>query len=208
MDPLAEAHPRAHRPPALRTASTTIVTTRCAASASCSATLVARYYESQQFQPQWRDPARLDLLLDSHRRPAQRRPRSRTTTTSRRCSRTAPSCGRAKALPADEQADLELLATDAMMLGLYHLYLGKVDPEKLSSQWNFSSRPDRRSSAASRRSRSALDVGRDPRDLRARAAAARLVPARPRAPEGVPRASRRRAAGRAIPDGPTHQARA
>jgi murein L,D-transpeptidase YcbB/YkuD len=28
-----------------------------------------------------------------------------------------------------------------MMLGLYHLYLGKVDPEKLSSQWNFSSKP-------------------------------------------------------------------
>ena len=28
-----------------------------------------------------------------------------------------------------------------MMLGLYHLYLGKVDPEKLSSQWNFASRP-------------------------------------------------------------------
>jgi murein L,D-transpeptidase YcbB/YkuD len=28
-----------------------------------------------------------------------------------------------------------------MMLGLYHLYLGKVDPEKLSSQWNFASKP-------------------------------------------------------------------
>jgi murein L,D-transpeptidase YcbB/YkuD len=27
--------------------------------------IVARYYESQQFQPQWRDPARLDLLLAS-----------------------------------------------------------------------------------------------------------------------------------------------
>jgi murein L,D-transpeptidase YcbB/YkuD len=28
-----------------------------------------------------------------------------------------------------------------MMLALYHLYVGKVDPEKLSSQWNFSARP-------------------------------------------------------------------
>jgi murein L,D-transpeptidase YcbB/YkuD len=27
------------------------------------------------------------------------------------------------------------------MLGLYHLSLGKVDPEKLSSQWNFASKP-------------------------------------------------------------------
>ena len=43
-------------------------------------------------------------------------------------------------MPAD-QADLELVATDAMMLALYHLYVGKVDPEKLSSQWNFSARP-------------------------------------------------------------------
>ena len=48
---------------------------------------------------------------------------------------------RATSLPAAEQADLELLATDGMMLALYHLYLGKVDPVQLSSQWNFSSRP-------------------------------------------------------------------
>ena len=48
---------------------------------------------------------------------------------------------RAKSLPPAEQAGLEMLATDAMMLALYHLYLGKVDPVKLSSQWNFSARP-------------------------------------------------------------------
>ena len=46
-----------------------------------------------------------------------------------------------KSLVPAGQADLELVATDAMMLSLYHLYLGKVDPEKLSSQWNFSSKP-------------------------------------------------------------------
>jgi hypothetical protein len=44
-------------------------------------------------------------------------------------------------LPVAEQAGLELVATDALLLGLSHLYLGKVDPEKLSSQWNFASRP-------------------------------------------------------------------
>jgi len=101
---------------------------------------VARYYESQQFRPQWRDPARLSQLvdailelvndgldpgdyhfegLDAYR--AELRA--------------------AKRLPDGEQAALEILATDAMMLGLYHLYLGKVDPEKLSSQWNFASKP-------------------------------------------------------------------
>jgi murein L,D-transpeptidase YcbB/YkuD len=101
---------------------------------------VARYYESQRFKAQWRDPARLDLLLASlfellndglepndYHVEALQSYRSQLR--------------RAKVLPVDEQASLELLATDAMMLGLYHLYLGKVDPEKLSSQWNFASRP-------------------------------------------------------------------
>jgi murein L,D-transpeptidase YcbB/YkuD len=101
---------------------------------------VARYYESQQFQPKWRDPARLDLLIaslfdllndgleptDYHVEALQ----SYRTELRRR-----------KTLPVEEQVALELLATDAMMLGLYHLYLGKVDPEQLSSQWNFSTRP-------------------------------------------------------------------
>jgi murein L,D-transpeptidase YcbB/YkuD len=101
---------------------------------------VARYYESQQFQPQWRDPARLGQLIDSilelandgldpadYHFDALDRYRAELRT--------------AKRLPEGEQAALEVLATDAMMLGLYHLYLGKVDPEKLSSQWNFASRP-------------------------------------------------------------------
>jgi len=102
--------------------------------------MVARYYESQQFQAQWRDPARLDLLLASlfellydglepndYHVEALQSYRSQLR--------------RAQVLPVDEQAGLEVLATDAMMLGLYHLYLGKVDPEKLSSQWNFASKP-------------------------------------------------------------------
>jgi len=102
--------------------------------------IVARYYESQQFQPKWQDPARLDLLMaaladlvddgldptDYHIEALQSfRTDLRTET----------------ALQPSEQADLELLATDAMMLSLYHLYLGKVDPVQLSSQWNFSTRP-------------------------------------------------------------------
>jgi murein L,D-transpeptidase YcbB/YkuD len=102
--------------------------------------LVARYYESQQFRPQWRDAARLDQLhgallglrddgldpSDYHLAALDAfRTRLRQTT----------------ALPPGEQAALEMLATDATMLGLYHLYLGKVDPVRLSSQWNFASRP-------------------------------------------------------------------
>ena len=101
---------------------------------------VARYYESQQFRAQWRDPARVSQLVDAlldlvndGLEPADYHLEA--------LDRYRAELRRAKALPADEQAGLEVLATDAMMLGLYHLYLGKVSPEKLSSQWNFSSRP-------------------------------------------------------------------
>jgi murein L,D-transpeptidase YcbB/YkuD len=101
---------------------------------------VARYYESQQFQAKWRDPARVDLLLaslfdllDDGLEPNDYHVEALQSYRSQ--------LRRAKTLPPDEQAALEVLATDAMMLGLYHLYLGKVDPEKLSSQWNFSSKP-------------------------------------------------------------------
>ena len=102
--------------------------------------IVARYYESQQFQPKWRDPARLDLLVaaladleDDGLEPADYH--IEALQSFRTDLRTAT------ALQPAEQADLEFLATDAMMLSLYHLYLGKVDPVQLSSQWNFATRP-------------------------------------------------------------------
>jgi murein L,D-transpeptidase YcbB/YkuD len=101
---------------------------------------VARYYESQQFRPQWRDPARLDLLIaslfdlqddgldpDDYHVAALQAVRTQLR--------------RVKTLPPAEQAGLDVLATDALILGLSHLYLGKVNPEQLSSQWNFDSRP-------------------------------------------------------------------
>ena len=102
--------------------------------------IVARYYESQQFQPKWRDPARLDLLVaaladleDDGLDPADYHIEAlQSFRTDLRA---------ATVLQPAEQADLEFLATDAMMLSLYHLYLGKVDPVQLSSQWNFSTRP-------------------------------------------------------------------
>ncbi len=102
--------------------------------------IVARYYESQQFQARWRDPARLDLLIaaladlrDDGLDPADYHV---VALQSFRTDLRA-----ATPLATTEQADLDLLATDSMMLALYHLYLGKVDPVKLSAQWNFSTRP-------------------------------------------------------------------
>jgi L,D-transpeptidase YcbB len=39
------------------------------------------------------------------------------------------------------RANVDLLATDAFYLLLYHLYLGKVDPKSLDANWNFEPRP-------------------------------------------------------------------
>ncbi|MBK7901966.1 MAG: L,D-transpeptidase family protein [Proteobacteria bacterium] len=102
--------------------------------------LVAKYYEAQQFQPAWQDSAILDELVASIE--------------DLRNDGLDPNDYHLEALKSyrldvrmqspltlQDRADLELLATDAFMLGLYHVYLGKVDPVKLSSQWNFSQRP-------------------------------------------------------------------
>jgi murein L,D-transpeptidase YcbB/YkuD len=101
---------------------------------------VARYYESQQFRPQWRDPARLDKLiaslfglLDDGLDPGDYHVEALQAYRTK--------FRRTPVLPPTEQAGLEVLATDALILGLSHLYLGKVNPEKLSSQWNFDTRP-------------------------------------------------------------------
>ena len=102
--------------------------------------LVAKYYDAQQFQPAWQDAAKLDELVASIE--------------DLRNDGLDPNDYHVEALRSyrldvrmqspltlQDRADLELLATDAFMLGLYHVYLGKVDPVKLSSQWNFSQRP-------------------------------------------------------------------
>jgi murein L,D-transpeptidase YcbB/YkuD len=102
--------------------------------------LVAKYYESQQFQPAWQDSAKLDELV--------------TSIEDLRNDGLDPRDYHLEALQSyrldvrmktpltlQDRANLELLATDAFMLGLYHVYVGKVDPVKLSSQWNFSQRP-------------------------------------------------------------------
>ncbi len=102
--------------------------------------IVSMYYESQQFQPAWQDVAKLDELVaaiddlrndglnpdDYHLAALQSYRLDVRMGTS---------------LTDQDRADLELLATDAFMLGLYHVFVGKVDPVKLSTQWNFAPRP-------------------------------------------------------------------
>jgi murein L,D-transpeptidase YcbB/YkuD len=101
--------------------------------------LVAKFYESRQFQPAWQERARLDALVgaidelvNDGLAPADYH------VDALRSYRLDARIG--TLTPAD-LANLELVATDAFMLAAWHLYLGKVDPHELSSQWNFPERP-------------------------------------------------------------------
>jgi murein L,D-transpeptidase YcbB/YkuD len=102
--------------------------------------LVARFYETRQFRPAWQEPGRLDVLVtalddvvNDGLDPADYHVETL------RSYRLDVRMG--TPLTLAERADLDLVATDAFMLAAYHLYLGKVDPHRLSAQWNFSERP-------------------------------------------------------------------
>jgi murein L,D-transpeptidase YcbB/YkuD len=102
--------------------------------------LVPRFYEAREFQPVWQEPARLDALVGAIAElvndgldPADYH------LDSLQSYRLDVRMG--TPLTPVERTDLEFVATDAFMLAAHHLYLGKVDPRKLSSQWNFVERP-------------------------------------------------------------------
>ena len=119
---------------------------------------VAEIFEERQFASAWANGTRLDHLIAALRdmeldglNPADYHYATLQALRSELRSATG--------LEATEQADLELLATDAMALALFHLHGGKVDPVKLSTQWNYPSRPPRASDARELLIR-ALDTGR------------------------------------------------
>jgi murein L,D-transpeptidase YcbB/YkuD len=101
---------------------------------------VARLYEKRQFRSAWSDPVRLDQLVaalaDLESDGLDPRDYHYQALVAIRDGLRA-----AKALAPGEQADLDLLATDALALAMYHLYAGKVDAVKISAQWNFDERP-------------------------------------------------------------------
>jgi len=94
-------------------------------------------YGARGFQPLWRDPGKVRELLalveesyedgllpvDYH-----------LTALARLWPAVRPDAS------PDEIADLDILATDAYMLLLYHLYFGKVDPRSVEATWNYSTR--------------------------------------------------------------------
>src|SRR5262245_36998474 len=104
-----------------------------------AAPVLPELYERRGHRAAWTAPGRLDVLLqaiegaaldgldpaDYHRDELTRR-------------RTAPGDR-----DVGETADLDLIATDALIRLAYHLYFGKVDPTRLDSHWNFTRTLDR-----------------------------------------------------------------
>jgi murein L,D-transpeptidase YcbB/YkuD len=107
---------------------------------------VAHLYEERQFRSSWSDPIRLNQLVvalaDLESDGLDPRDYHLDALTAIRDELRG-----AKTLSAAEQGDLDLIATDALALALYHLYAGKVDPIKISAQWNFDMRPLRNEDA-------------------------------------------------------------
>lgn len=94
-------------------------------------------YSGLGFQPLWREPGRVDDLLalvrestDDGLNPADYHLEALESLWREVRIRPTP----------ENLADLDVLATDAYMLLLYHLYFGKVDPVSLEPTWNFSAR--------------------------------------------------------------------
>ena len=101
---------------------------------------ISRYYQSEQYQPRWQDATRLETLVSSledlHGDGLNLADYHIDALKS-----FVTELKRTRALPIGTAAELELLASDALLLGLSHLYLGKADPARLSQQWNYPTRP-------------------------------------------------------------------
>ena len=95
-------------------------------------------YQQNGYKPFW-TPDRLDVLLELVRKSDEDglRPEDYHEAA---LAKLAPAL-KAAGVDAATRAQGDLLATDAFVLLLYHLYLGKVDPKGLDPQWNFQLRP-------------------------------------------------------------------
>jgi murein L,D-transpeptidase YcbB/YkuD len=95
--------------------------------------LLPRIYENRDFRPAWSDPKRAADLLAAIRAmdldglvPADYHLAELEKLQARLARRA----------DVETAAEFDILATDAFILMLYHLYLGKVDPVTLFPQWN------------------------------------------------------------------------
>jgi murein L,D-transpeptidase YcbB/YkuD len=98
----------------------------------------AKFYAQAQFAPAWTRPADVDQLLAALRDLTADGldPEDYALTELLRL-RTVPGDPRTTPL---QRAQFDLLATDACLGALTHLYRGKVDPASLDTHWNFDPR--------------------------------------------------------------------
>ncbi|TAL74475.1 MAG: murein L,D-transpeptidase [Rhodanobacter sp.] len=109
-----------------------------AAAAQAPGNAVAAFYEQNRFAPAWTQAGNLDQLLAALRDMAgdglDPEDYALTELQRRRGVLTDP-----QATP-QQRAQFDLLATDACLAALLHLYRGKVDPATLDPHWNFDPR--------------------------------------------------------------------
>jgi len=102
-----------------------------------STTSLPQIYGEVGYQPLWRDPARVRELISL----VQESYDDGLSPVDYHLTPLARLWPTVQAHPTIENlADLDILATDAYALLLYHLYFGKVDPQSLEPTWNFSTR--------------------------------------------------------------------
>ena len=101
------------------------------AASLASTVVLPDFYEHREFQPAWTDPVNVDALIESVRGSlADGLNPEDYHLAALDALRTAPQ--------ADEHdADLDLLATDALIRLAYHLRFGKVDMLSIDPHWNF-----------------------------------------------------------------------
>ncbi len=109
-----------------------------AASGRPAGDTVVEFYEHHQFAPAWTRPDDLDQLLTALRDMAgdglDPEDYALSELQRRRAVLDDP-----QATP-QQRAEFDLLATDACLTALLHLYRGKVDPATLDTHWNFDPR--------------------------------------------------------------------
>jgi murein L,D-transpeptidase YcbB/YkuD len=94
-------------------------------------------YAGLGFRPLWREPGRVEELLELVRESAD----DGLNPSDYHLGALESLWREVRIRPTPENlADLDVLASDAYMLLLYHLYFGKVDPMSLEPTWNFSTR--------------------------------------------------------------------
>jgi murein L,D-transpeptidase YcbB/YkuD len=96
-----------------------------------STVVLPDFYERRVFAPAWTDPQQLNALVDALRASTQDGLDPRDYHTAAIAERIGAS-GDAGAV-----AELDLLATDAVIRLAYHLRFGKVDFESIDPDWNF-----------------------------------------------------------------------